>query len=145
MPHFVKIGSFQLNIGGEIQGSAKRWSPGLRECCRQSQAEVVSKSINKIHQTWGPPFSRALSSGAGRDITLFTRAMNLRGRSKNPVFAMQKFDKTQSMDGNCSLNFHVGDCRVTRVSGASGLPAAYSDRGNLPSFHMRSAQKIRSS
>ena len=26
----------------------------------QAQAEVVSKSSNKIHQTWGPPFSRAL-------------------------------------------------------------------------------------
>ena len=27
--------------------------PRLRECCRQGQAEVVSNSINKIHQTWG--------------------------------------------------------------------------------------------
>ena len=26
--------------------------PRLRECCRQSQTEVVSKSSNKIHQTW---------------------------------------------------------------------------------------------
>ena len=34
--------------------------PRLRECCRQGQAEVVSDSRNKIHQTWGPPFSRAL-------------------------------------------------------------------------------------
>ena len=32
----------------------------LRECCRQSQAEVVSKSSNKIHQNWGLPFSRPL-------------------------------------------------------------------------------------
>ena len=30
--------------------------PRLRECCRQDQAEVVSKSRNKIHQTWGPAF-----------------------------------------------------------------------------------------
>ena len=34
--------------------------PRLCECCRQSQAEVVSKSSNKIHQTWGPPFNQAL-------------------------------------------------------------------------------------
>ena len=34
--------------------------PRLRECCRQSQAEVVSNSRNTIHQTWGPLFSRAL-------------------------------------------------------------------------------------
>ena len=34
--------------------------PRLRECCKQSQAEVVSKSSSKIHQTWGLPFSRAL-------------------------------------------------------------------------------------
>ena len=31
--------------------------PRLRECWRQSQAEVASKSSNKIHQTWGLPFS----------------------------------------------------------------------------------------
>ena len=29
-------------------------------CCRQSQAEAISNSRNKIHQTWAPPFSRAL-------------------------------------------------------------------------------------
>ena len=49
----------------------------LRECCRQSQAEVVSKSSNKIHQTWGPPFSRvhsqmtsvAIGRGIGHILT----------------------------------------------------------------------------
>ena len=35
---------------------SKKAGPRLRECCRQSQAEVVSKSRNKVHQTWGPPF-----------------------------------------------------------------------------------------
>ena len=43
----------------EVQRSAKG-GPRLRECCKLSQAEVVSKSRNKIHQTWGPLFSRAL-------------------------------------------------------------------------------------
>ena len=37
-----------------VQGSEV--VPRLRECCRQSQAELVSKSSIKIHQTWGPPF-----------------------------------------------------------------------------------------
>ena len=32
--------------------------PRLRECCRQVEAEEVSKSRNKIHQTWGPKFCR---------------------------------------------------------------------------------------
>ena len=32
----------------------------MRECCRQVEAEVASKSRNKIHQTWGPPISGAL-------------------------------------------------------------------------------------
>ena len=32
----------------------------FRECFRQVLAEVVSKSSNKIHQTWAKPFSRAL-------------------------------------------------------------------------------------
>ena len=35
--------------------------PRLCEC-RQSQAKVVSNSRNKIHQTWGLPFTRALYS-----------------------------------------------------------------------------------
>ena len=32
----------------------------MRECCRQVEAEVVSMSRNKIHQTWGSPISGAL-------------------------------------------------------------------------------------
>ena len=28
----------------------------MRECCRQNQAGVVSKSRYEIHQTWRPPF-----------------------------------------------------------------------------------------
>ena len=36
----------------------------MRECCRQVETEVVSKSKNKIHETWGPPISGALFSGA---------------------------------------------------------------------------------
>ena len=34
--------------------------PRLREWCRPSQAEVVSKSRSKNQQSWGPSFSRAL-------------------------------------------------------------------------------------
>ena len=29
----------------------------MREYCRQSQAQVVSKSNNKIHKTWGQPLA----------------------------------------------------------------------------------------
>ena len=43
-----------------VQGSAKKASARLRECCRQAQAEVISNSSNEIHQTWPKPFSRAL-------------------------------------------------------------------------------------
>ena len=32
----------------------------MRECCRQVEAEVVSRSKNKIHETWGPPTGGAL-------------------------------------------------------------------------------------
>ena len=32
----------------------------LQECCRQVEAEEVSNSRNKIHQTWELPFSRDL-------------------------------------------------------------------------------------
>ena len=41
-------------------GLGQKVVPRLRECRRQGQTEVVSKSSNKIHQTWGPPFSQAL-------------------------------------------------------------------------------------
>ena len=34
----------------------------LRECYRHVEAEVVSKSRNKIHTTWGPLFSPPSSS-----------------------------------------------------------------------------------
>ena len=46
----------------EMNSTGLGWKvvPRLREYCRQIQAGLVSKSSNKIHQTWGPPFSRAL-------------------------------------------------------------------------------------
>ena len=43
-----------------LQSSAKKVIPRLRECYRQLGAEVVRNSSNKLNQTWGPPFSRAL-------------------------------------------------------------------------------------
>ena len=43
-----------------LQSSAKKVIPRLRECYRQLGAEVVSNSSNKLNQTWGPPFRRAL-------------------------------------------------------------------------------------
>ena len=47
--------------------------PRLRECCRQSHAEVVSNSKKKIHHTWGPPFSRTLSRPSGQNILTDSR------------------------------------------------------------------------
>ena len=41
-------------------GLGQKVVPTLRECCRQRQAEVVSKSSNKFHPTWKQPFCRAL-------------------------------------------------------------------------------------
>ena len=41
-------------------GPGKKVFPRLREFCRQGQAEVVSKSRNKILATWEPPFCRTL-------------------------------------------------------------------------------------
>ena len=35
----------------------------MRECCRQVEAVSVSKSKNKIHETWGPPISGTLYIG----------------------------------------------------------------------------------
>ena len=41
-------------------GIGQKVDPRLRDCCRQGQSEVVSNNRNKVHQTWGPPYSRAL-------------------------------------------------------------------------------------
>ena len=39
-------------IIAQSTGLCKKAGPRLRDCCRQGQAEVVSNSKNKIHQTW---------------------------------------------------------------------------------------------
>ena len=36
--------------------------PRLRECCRQVEAQKVSNSRNKIHQTWERPYRNFLYS-----------------------------------------------------------------------------------
>ena len=51
-----------------LQGSAKRWAPGCVNAA--DQTEVVSNSSNKIHQTGGLPFSRALYSNLAMFITI---------------------------------------------------------------------------
>ena len=45
-----------------IQDTAVKWSPGCVNAAGKARqkAEVVSNSNNPIHQTWGPPFNRAL-------------------------------------------------------------------------------------
>ena len=47
-------------------GVAKRVLPWLRECFRQVEAEVVSNSSNKIHQTWEALFWRPLYIAKGK-------------------------------------------------------------------------------
>ena len=41
----------------EIRSS---WCSRFRECSRQVEAELISKSRNKLHQTWSIDFSRSL-------------------------------------------------------------------------------------
>ena len=50
-----KGGAFSFTIyRARLKGCVN--AAGLRECCRKGQAEVVSNSRIKIHQTWDPPF-----------------------------------------------------------------------------------------
>lgn len=60
----VKTGSEQLKVALPSDGTRevkyRARQKGLRECCRQSQVEYSSNRSNNIHQTWGPPFCRAL-------------------------------------------------------------------------------------
>ena len=62
----LQIG-FKLETGGTLRrlactGLGKKVVPRLRECWKQGQAEVISKSSNEIDQTWGAPCGRALYS-----------------------------------------------------------------------------------
>ena len=95
----------------EIGGGVKRFGPiyqswcyefhainrvplkGGPQCCRQGQTEVVSNSSNKIHQTWGTPFSRALWSRKKGVQNLRTSFMEdlWRRRSRMDVFLEAQF------------------------------------------------------
>ena len=41
-------------------GNLHKAVPRLRECCGQVEAEEVSNSTNKIHQTWERPYGDSL-------------------------------------------------------------------------------------
>ena len=45
-----------------VQGRAKKWATGWEEVFKQVEAEGVSNSMDKIHQTWGPLFNLSLYS-----------------------------------------------------------------------------------
>ena len=53
----------------------------MRECCRQVEAEVVSKSRNKIHQTQGEP-------------CIFLRFLGIRGCCPNGFLRLSLNDRT---------------------------------------------------
>ena len=63
LPHFWTPFPFSPPLHSSTELGLKV-VPRLHECCRQSQAEVVSNSRNKIHQILEPHFSRALYSSA---------------------------------------------------------------------------------
>ena len=44
----------------DLQGISIRPFPGCENACRRVEAEEVSNSMNKIHQTWERPYSKAL-------------------------------------------------------------------------------------
>ena len=70
-------------------------SPRLHEYCRHVEAEVVSNSKNKIHQTWGPPFSRALYK---------LNHVNLRKEldENNDIYLVFVFDDHRESERKCS-------------------------------------------
>ena len=61
----------------------------MRECCRQSQAEMVSNSRVKIHVTRGPPFGVALY-GFGRCGISDISFVSLLSRSVSQSFSGYK-------------------------------------------------------
>ena len=70
LPKFHTLSSPSLVLFQYCQntGLDYRAVPILRKCCRQVEAEVVSNSRNKVHQTWECHYSPALciySNGNG--------------------------------------------------------------------------------
>ena len=63
-------------------GLGQKAGPRLREYCRQGHAEVVSKSSNKIQQTWGPHSSLALTEGVNEKQMIVNQTRG--GGSKLP-------------------------------------------------------------
>ena len=81
---------FCCSVLATFTGVAKRVLPWLRECSRQVEAEVVSNSSNKIHQTWEALFWRPLYSRFGEN----SRAIN---QSSKPLLNSVCFWPTRSI------------------------------------------------
>ena len=59
--NFCKLNyTWSAALPNEYTGLGQRAGPRLREFCRKNQAELVRKSRNKVHKTWGFPLKRAL-------------------------------------------------------------------------------------
>ena len=93
-----------------MYSSAKRVGTRLLECCRQSQAEVVSKNSNKVHQTWGPPFSRA------------RYCVSFLGQLRNHLLAPELNSETRK-----HLSQHVSENVTLTSSSLMPLPPEVSD------------------
>ena len=77
--------------------------PRLQECCRQFEAEVVSISRNKVHQTWEQSYSRALYEIEDK-FDIFVPRNNIQDEKSGD--SPESHLRPRQRAGNwCSLNF----------------------------------------
>ena len=74
-----------------VQGSVEKVVPGLRECCRQSQAEVVSNIRNEIYQACPLPFSRPLYRQKMLNSTTYGSPCIATTAGENPIMQEMRF------------------------------------------------------
>ena len=70
----------------------------MREICQQVEAEVLSKSRNKIHQACGPPYTGALYASASVAVDA----------SASRCAAMQRQRRTRKPAGSNQPGFLLG-------------------------------------
>ena len=130
-------------------GVAKRVLPRLRECSRQVEAEVVSNSSNKIHQTWEALFWRPLYwRGKSKERKRNVQWRNTRAGEINYLPHRRPPDQAPSLTSARSMgrmaSFHV----VLSVSRDSGRKWSVGNGRNvslallLPSLSRRAARRF---
>ena len=84
LPGFQELALDILStLDEDCTGNLYKAVPRLRECCGQVEAEEVSNSRSKIHQTWGQPYRDSLYVFEGSSTNEMREVTNIVGRARD--------------------------------------------------------------